>query len=82
MATIRQRRQANGSIRYTAIVRLRKGKLLIHQEYKTFKPLAAAQSWARRREVELENPAHLARKQYEPVTLGELVRCYIDSASG
>jgi hypothetical protein len=30
MATIRQRRQANGSARYTAIVRLRKGQVLLH----------------------------------------------------
>ncbi len=79
MATIRQRRQANGAIRYTAIVRLRKGRVLLHQEYKTFKHLAAAQSWARRREVELESPATLLRKQHAAVTLGELIRWYIDS---
>lgn len=79
MATIRQRRQANGAIRYTAIVRLRKGRVLLHQEYKTFKHLAAAQSWARRREVELESPATLLRRQHAAVTLGELIRWYIDS---
>jgi hypothetical protein len=56
MATIRQRRQANGSIRYTAIVRLRKGTVLLHQEYRTFKHLATAQSWARRRALNSDQP--------------------------
>lgn len=36
MATIRSRRQADGTIRYTAIVRIRKGTLVLHQEHKTF----------------------------------------------
>lgn len=36
MATIRARKQADGSARYTAIVRIRKGSAVIHQEYKTF----------------------------------------------
>jgi hypothetical protein len=47
MATIRARNQANGSTRYTAMVRLRKGKTIIHQEAKTFAFRAAAFSWAK-----------------------------------
>lgn len=38
MATIRARKQADKSTRYTAIVRIRKGKTVVHQEYKTFRP--------------------------------------------
>jgi len=36
MATIAPRRQANGTLRYTAIVRIRKGSQIIHRESKTF----------------------------------------------
>ena len=55
MSTIRARKRANGTTRYTAMVRLRKGKTIIHAETKTFAFCAAALSWAKHREVELEN---------------------------
>jgi hypothetical protein len=79
MATIRARTQANGSTRYTAMVRLRKGKPLIHQEAKTFAFRAAAASWAKHREVELERPGALERAQQPEFSLAGLVRWYIDS---
>ena len=79
MATIKARRQANGSIRYTAIVRKRVGKTIVHREAKTFTHRSAALSWARHREVELENPAALTRKQHGTVTLAELIHWYIEA---
>jgi integrase len=79
MATIKARRQANGSIRYTAIVRKRVGKTIVHREARTFIHRSAALSWARHREVDLENPAALTRKQHGTVTLAELIRWYIDT---
>ena len=79
MATIKARRQANGSIRYTAIVRKRVGKTIVHREAKTFTHRSAAMSWAKYREVGLENQAVPGRKHHKPVTLAELVRWYIDS---
>src|ERR1700730_5557611 len=36
MATIKARKQANGAIRNTAIVRIRRGKTIVHRESKTF----------------------------------------------
>jgi integrase len=79
MATIKARRQANGSIRYTAIVRKRVGKTIVHREAKTFTHRSAALSWARHREVELENPAALRQTRHATVTLAELIRWYIDT---
>jgi integrase len=79
MATIKARRQANGSIRYTAIVRLRRGNAILHREAKTFAHRASAVTWARHREVELENPIALRRKQHASVTLAELIRWYIET---
>lgn len=79
MATIKARRQANGTIRYTAIVRLRSGRTILHREAKTFAHRASAVTWARHREVELENPIALRRKQHATVALAELIRWYIET---
>src|SRR5271165_3332793 len=79
MAQIRARRQADGATRYTAIIRIRKGTTLIQQEYRTFAQRSAAASWAKHREVQLENQAVPGRRQHEPVTLGALIRWYIEA---
>jgi len=36
MATIKTRKTADGATRYTAIVRIRKGQVILHRESKTF----------------------------------------------
>lgn len=79
MATIKARRQANGSTRYTAIVRKRVGKTIVHREAKTFTHRSAAVSWAKHREVTLENPSALTRVHQGTPTLAELIRWYIDT---
>ena len=79
MATIRARKQSDGTTRYTAIVRIRKRKTIIYQEYRTFALRTAAVSWAKYREVELEKPGSLYRSQHGTPTLAELIRWYIDT---
>jgi len=79
MATIKARRQANGTIRYTAIVRKRAGKAIVHREAKTFTHRSAALSWAKHREVALEDPSALIRVKHGEHTLAELIRWYIDT---
>jgi integrase len=79
MAQIRARRQADGSTRYTAIIRIRKGRALIQQEYRTFAHRSAAASWAKHREVQLENQSVPGRQQHDPVTLAALIRWYIET---
>ena len=49
MATIRERKQADGSTRYAAYARIVKRTLVIHTEAKTFTRRSAAETWARRR---------------------------------
>ena len=78
MATIKVRKRANGSLRYTAIVRLRKEKIVIHSEARTFTHRLAAEKWAKAREVALENPAEFVRAQLGEQTLKSLIRWYID----
>jgi integrase len=79
MPTIRARKQANGSTRYTAVVRLRRGTTVLHQESRTFTHRTAALSWAKHREIALEDPAELTRQRLSTPTLAELIRWYIDT---
>ena len=79
MATIRARKQADGTTRYTAMVRIRKGSTVIHQENRAFTHRSAALTWARHREVALEDPSALIRVQQGAPTLAELIRWYIDN---
>jgi hypothetical protein len=73
MATIRARKQVDGSTRYTAIVRIRRGKTIVYREYKTFALRTAAASWAKHREVTLEQPGALARINHGAPMLAELI---------
>ena len=61
-------------LRYTAMIRLRKGKTIIHQENKTFAFRAAAFSWAKQREVELEKAGALEQAQQGDLSLSDLIR--------
>src|SRR6185503_4214706 len=79
MAHILSRKYASGTMRYTANIRVRKGKKVVYREAKTFAHRASAATWAKKREVELENPTTLVRAQHGAPTLAELIRWYIDS---
>lgn len=79
MPTIKARKQANGSTRYTAIVRIRRGTTVLHRESRTFTHRTAALSGAKHREVVLENPGELARLRLSTPTLAELIRWYIET---
>jgi integrase len=78
MATIRARQRADGSIGYTAIIRIKKHGAIIHQEAQTFSREALARDWARRREVELEGPGAIALAKLGPLALGPLILRYIE----
>ncbi len=78
MATIRVRKRADGSLGYTAQIRIHNGKAVVHQEAKTFSRRVAAEKWAKAREVELEDPGVLMRAQEGEVSLAALIRWYID----
>ncbi len=79
MATIKARKQANGSTRHTAVVRIRRGTTVLHQESRTFTHRTAALSWARHREVALEEPAGLTLQRHGAPTLADLIHWYIET---
>src|SRR3954470_21621329 len=67
MVSIRVRQRANGSYSYTAILRRKKGKTLTHEEAQTFSTRKAAESWAKDRSIELNDPlVHLRARLGEP----------------
>lgn len=75
MATILQRKQADGTVRYTVQIRL-KVDGAAHRESRTFATKHAAATWARKREDELKGggaqPVGVAR-----VTIGRLIADYL-----
>jgi hypothetical protein len=52
MPAIKARKQADGSVRYTAVVRIRRQGKVLHQEAKTFAHRSAAERWGKHREVQ------------------------------
>jgi len=67
MATIRVRQRADGSYSYTAVLRRRKEKKLIHEEARTLSSRQAAEAWAAARDKELDDPfVHIRARPGEP----------------
>lgn len=74
MGTITQRARKDGSIGYTAQIRLKEGGTVVHTEAKTFDRRQAASSWLEKRERELAQPGALETAKQEDPTLGEVIR--------
>ena len=76
MGTIVSRRRKDGSLGYTAQIRLKRAGQLVHSESATFDRRQLATEWLRRREAELD----VQRARGEPLgrapTLGELLDWY------
>ncbi|AEA60511.1 site-specific integrase [Burkholderia gladioli] len=77
MGTIVPRKRKDGSIGYTAQIRLKvKGKV-VHTEAKTFDREPAASAWIKKRERELSQPGAIEGAKREDPTLGEVIARYI-----
>lgn len=78
MGTIASRRRKDGSIGYTAQIRLKQDGQVVHSESETFGRRQLATEWMRRREAELDQQ----RARGEPIgrvaTLDELFEWYGD----
>lgn len=85
MAHILARKYGSGNTRHTAVIRIRRGTTVIYREAKTFTHRSAAITWARHREVQLEDEAQLtkaiegAQQSEAEITLAALIRWYIDT---
>ena len=80
MPTIKVRKQADGSTRYTAIVRLRSGKTIVHQEAEDIHAsLRGRELGQAPRGGARESRRHSRCVQQGAPTLAELIRWYIDT---
>lgn len=74
MGTILARRRRDGSIGYTALIRIKRGGKLVHTETETFERDQAAKAWLKKRETELAQPGALS-KPTDP-TLADVIDKY------
>jgi len=77
MATIRARKRTDGSISYTAQIRLFRDGAQVYQESQTFARKQAAQAWVRKRETELDQPGAIERANRQGATVKEMIDRYL-----
>ena len=80
MGTITTRKRSDGTLGYTAQIRLKKGGKIIYTQAQTFDRKAAAQIWMKKRETELAQPGGLERLQQRDPTLAEVIAQYIQES--
>jgi integrase len=77
MATIRARKRTDGSISYTAQIRLFRDGAQVYQESQSFARKQAAQAWVRKRETELDQPGAIERANRQGATVKEMIDRYL-----
>lgn len=80
MATIRPRKKADGTISYTAQIRINRDKVTVYQESQTFARKQAAVAWAKRRETELAEPGAIERASRVGHTVKQMIERYLVEA--
>ncbi|MDI1301997.1 MAG: tyrosine-type recombinase/integrase [bacterium] len=76
MGTINERVQKDGSTRYRALIRIKKGGKIVHTQSETFSKKTMAQAWLDRTEAALAVPGALEAKQYDSLLVGDVLRRY------
>ncbi|MBD9398014.1 MULTISPECIES: site-specific integrase [unclassified Pseudomonas] len=77
MATIRGRKRADGTMSYTAQIRIKKNGAQVYTESQTFARKKAAEAWAKRRETELSEPGALVRAKTPKAQLKDVIAQYL-----
>ncbi|MET1080282.1 MAG: site-specific integrase [Pseudomonas sp.] len=77
MATIRARKRADGTVSYTAQIRINRDGAQVYQESQTFARKQAAQAWVRRRETELDQPGAIESANRVGNTVAEMIERYL-----
>lgn len=80
MGTITQRKRSDGSLSYTAQIRLKEGGKVVHSEAQTFSRKALASEWLKRKESELERARASGRRLVKGLTLEVLISDYVSAA--
>jgi integrase len=77
MATIRLRKRADGSVRYTAQIRIKRDGVQVYQETQSFVRKQAARAWIRKRESELDQPGAIERLSRTGVSVKDMIDRYL-----
>jgi len=77
MGTITPRKRQDGTIGYTAQIRLKRCGKIIHTEAHTFDRKSAAAAWLKKREGELAQPGALDRLAVDDPPLADVINQYI-----
>lgn len=75
MGTILARKRADGSIGYTASIRVKRAGKVVHRETETFDREAAAKAWMKKRETELAQPGGMDKP--DDPTLSDVIDKYL-----
>lgn len=81
MATITSRKRKDGSVGYTAQIRIKKEGKIIHTESETFDRSSAAKSWAAIREESLKKPGAINKAKTPTATLSDAIDRYLREAN-
>jgi len=74
--TIQKRKAASGALRYTTVVRVKKGSAVVYRESRTFSKHSTAVSWGKDRVQDIEKNG--VTNGATDVTLGQLIQKYLD----
>ncbi len=77
MGTITPRKRSDGTVGYTAQIRIRRDGKIAHNETHTFDRKQAATAWLKKRESELGAPGGLDRARRDDPTLAAVIERYI-----
>lgn len=80
MGTITARKRKDGSIGYTAQIRIKRAGALVHTESETFERKPAAAAWLKKRETELAEPGALEKLQAPDPTLAKVIDQYLQES--
>jgi hypothetical protein len=72
---------SGGMTRFTAVIRIKRDRKIIHREAGTFSQRGAAEKWVKHREVSLQEPNTVAREQAGAPKLRQPIRWFIDNFS-
>lgn len=77
MGTITARKRKDGSVGYTAQIRIKRAGKILHNEAETFDRRDSARDWLRKREGELHKPGGLDDVLRPDPTLATIIRQYL-----
>jgi len=78
MGTITSRKKKDGSVRYTAQIRIMRNGVRVYQESQTFDRKQAAKAWISKRESELAEPGALERAARPGAALRQMIEQYLE----